>query len=93
MVLLGVVVALGRFRGTADACLAGLRAAVIVAVAGGSAWWCELAGGCCQPVAAGSALSLSNAAMSSVTQGHVSWRWSFARRPENASRPATCSSR
>ena len=53
-------------------------------------WW---AGGWCQPVAAGSALRRSNAALSSVTHGHVSCRWSLARRPENASRPATCSSR
>jgi hypothetical protein len=49
--------------------------------------------GRCQPVAAGSALRRSNAALSSVTQGHVFCRWSLARRPENASRAATCSSR
>ena len=36
---------LRRFRGVVDACLAGLRAAVIVAVAGRTAWWCEAAGG------------------------------------------------
>ncbi len=46
-----------------------------------------------QPAVAGSALSRSKAALSSVTQGHVFCRWSFARRPENASRAATCSSR
>jgi len=35
---------LGGFRGTADACLAGLRAAVIVAVAGGLLGDVSLAG-------------------------------------------------
>ncbi len=44
------------------------------------------------PAAAVSVLSLWNAASSSVAQGQVFWRWSLARRPENARRPATCSS-
>ena len=44
--MLGVVVTgLRRFRGTADACLPGMRAAVIVAVTGG------LLGGVDRPVA------------------------------------------
>ena len=44
-----------------------------------------------QPVAAGSSLSLVNAAASSGDYGHVCCRRSFVRRPWNASRAATCS--
>ena len=75
-----------------DARVAGVRAAVIAGVAGrvllGGVW----AGGGCQPLGAASVLSFANAATSSAAHGQVCWRWSFARRPENASRPATCSS-
>jgi hypothetical protein len=50
-------------------------------------------GGGGQPTGRGSALSFSNAAARAVAQGQVRWRWSLPRRPENARRPATCSSR
>jgi hypothetical protein len=52
VVLLGVLARLGRFRGTADACFPGMRAVVIVAVAGG------LLGGVSRPVAGVSRLRL-----------------------------------
>jgi hypothetical protein len=45
-----------------------------------------------QPLAAGSAASFLNAVVSAVVDGHAVGRWSFARRPENAGRPAVCSS-
>ena len=69
------------------------EAAVGVAVAGGGVLGVESAGDWCQPVAAGSALSFWNAAMSSVAQGQSCCSRSRPRRPWNASRPATCSSR
>src|SRR3954447_15117911 len=48
---------------------------------------------CCQPVAAGSALSLWKAASSAAAHGQSCWRRSLPRRPWNASRAATCRSR
>ena len=62
----------------------------IAAVAGGPVLGRVWAGGGCQPLAAASVLSFWKAATSSAAHGHVSWRRSFARRPENASRAATC---
>ena len=44
-----------------------------------------------QPVAAGSVLSFSNAALSASVQGQAGGRCSLPWRPENASRAATCS--
>jgi hypothetical protein len=60
------------FRGTGGARLAGLRAAVIAAVAGKG--WLEVGRPAVdgQPVAAGSVWSLANAATSSAAQGQVS---------------------
>jgi acyl-CoA reductase-like NAD-dependent aldehyde dehydrogenase len=84
---------LGWFSGAVGACVARLRAAVIAAGAGGCCVVGSSAGGGGQPVGAGSALSLPKAATSSVAHGQVSWRWSLARRPEKASRPATWKSR
>lgn len=46
-----------------------------------------------QPAVARSALSFVNTASSSPVHGYVAWTCSFARRAENASRAATCSSR
>ena len=41
----------------------------------------------------GAFLSRVKAVASSAPQGDVRWRWSLARRPENASRVARCKSR
>ena len=46
-----------------------------------------------QPVAAGSVSSFSNAALSASVHGQAAGRCSLPRRPENASRAATCNSR
>jgi hypothetical protein len=73
--------------------LAVLRAAAIVAGSAERLLGGGVVGRLCQPVAGMSVLSLLKAASSSAAHGQVCWRWSLARRPENASRPATCSSR
>jgi hypothetical protein len=82
-----------RFRGHGRWSLPGVRAAVIAAVAGRVLLRGVRPGGGGQPLAAASVLSFWKAASSSSAHGQVFWRWSLPRRPENAIRPATCSSR
>ena len=93
MTLSGVMVAGRAVPRSRDACMAGVRTAVIAAVAGGPCWVVCGPVAAVQPLAAASVLSFAKAASSSAAHGQVCWRWSFARRPENASRPATCNRR
>ena len=71
MSLSGVMAAGRAVPRSRDACVAGVRAAVIAAVAGrvllGGVW----AGGGCQPLAAANVLSFAKAASSSAAHGQV----------------------
>ena len=91
-----VNVALGvseRFRGNVGSCSPRFRAAVIAAGGREVCWGVGGAAAGGQPVAAGSVSSFSNAALSASVHGQAAGRCSLPRRPENASRAPTCSSR